>query len=122
MTEKVEWPAWRYGPNGRAEIFQSAGEVPAGWQDHPTKVSGKDQAPAPAPAVKAPATPAPAAPAVKVATTETSTGGVDAGGWPFDPKIHAATQSRTKADLWRMKVGATRPAPKEGFPKPTLDL
>lgn len=32
------WPAWFFGPNGAKQIFQSADEVPAGWQDHPSKV------------------------------------------------------------------------------------
>jgi hypothetical protein len=34
------WPAYRYGPNGQSAIFQSAEEVPDGWQDHPNKVGG----------------------------------------------------------------------------------
>jgi hypothetical protein len=44
---------------------------------------------------------------------------LDAGGWPWDLELHAATQSLTKttAGLWRMKVGAKRPDPKPGFPK-----
>ena len=25
------WPAWRYGPDGEAEIFNSEEEVPPGW-------------------------------------------------------------------------------------------
>lgn len=25
------WPAWHYGPNGEAEIFNAAEEVPPGW-------------------------------------------------------------------------------------------
>lgn len=29
------WPSWRYGPNGESGIFNSAAEVPKGWQDHP---------------------------------------------------------------------------------------
>lgn len=35
------WPSWRYGPGGRSEIFTSPEEVPAGWEDHPSKVSDK---------------------------------------------------------------------------------
>lgn len=31
----VAWPAWRYGPNGEAEIFNSAEEVPKGWGETP---------------------------------------------------------------------------------------
>jgi hypothetical protein len=36
---KVHWPGWFYGPNGAAAIFQSRDEVPAGWEDHPSKVA-----------------------------------------------------------------------------------
>lgn len=28
---KSEWPAWYSGPDGQTEIFESAGDVPAGW-------------------------------------------------------------------------------------------
>ena len=38
------WPAWFYGPNGEAEIFNCAEEVPHGWHDDPTRDS--DQVPA----------------------------------------------------------------------------
>lgn len=34
------WPAWYYGPNNQAEIFQNADEVPPGWVDHPSKAKG----------------------------------------------------------------------------------
>lgn len=42
MAEKKEkidstmWPAWRYGPGGVGEIFQTPEDVPEGWTDHPT--------------------------------------------------------------------------------------
>lgn len=29
--EPLRWPAWRYGPNGEAAIFQSEASVPYGW-------------------------------------------------------------------------------------------
>ena len=32
----TNWPAWRYGPGGVGEIFNSADEVPEGWVDHPS--------------------------------------------------------------------------------------
>lgn len=32
------WPAWFYGPNGEAEIFNRPAEVPEGWHDSPAKV------------------------------------------------------------------------------------
>jgi small-conductance mechanosensitive channel len=41
MAERQSWPAWRYGPNGEAKIFASAGDVPEGWGKQP-------QQPAPA--------------------------------------------------------------------------
>lgn len=45
---------------------------------------------------------------------------LDAEGHAFDPNLHAATRSKTKAGLWRMKVGVARPAAKS---KPVpLDL
>lgn len=31
------WPAWWYGPNGEAEIFQYDYEVPSGWKPRPFK-------------------------------------------------------------------------------------
>lgn len=33
---KVEWPAWRYGPDGESEVFDSAEDVPAGWGATPS--------------------------------------------------------------------------------------
>jgi small-conductance mechanosensitive channel len=38
MAERQNWPAWRYGPNGEAQIFASAGDVPEGWVKHPSKL------------------------------------------------------------------------------------
>lgn len=103
--EKVQWPAWYYGPNGQAEVFESEALVPKGWVDHPSKLDEKA---------------APAAP-TKV-NPEDNPVTLDADGWPFDPAMHAATQSKTRAGLWRMKVGVSRPAPKPGFPAAPLDL
>lgn len=34
------FPAWFYGPDGQSAIFDSESEVPDGWADHPTGVSG----------------------------------------------------------------------------------
>jgi hypothetical protein len=36
-----EWPAWFYGPNGAAHIFNSPEEVPNGWASHPSLVGKK---------------------------------------------------------------------------------
>lgn len=41
------FPAWRYGPNGAAEIFETEADVPEGWVDHPSLVV--DLAPEPEP-------------------------------------------------------------------------
>jgi hypothetical protein len=38
--EIVKWPAWFYGPDGQSAVFESPDEVPEGWEDHPSKVSG----------------------------------------------------------------------------------
>ena len=32
------WPSTRYGPDGQSGVFNSADEVPKGWEDHPAKV------------------------------------------------------------------------------------
>lgn len=44
---------------------------------------------------------------------------LDAHGHVYDPTLHAGTGSKTKAGLWRMKVGVKRPDPAPGYP---LDL
>lgn len=33
--EYQAWPAWYYGPNGEAEIFNALEEVPPGWSSDP---------------------------------------------------------------------------------------
>lgn len=42
---------------------------------------------------------------------------LDADGHPWSENLHASTKAKTGAGLWRMKPGATRPAPMPGFPK-----
>lgn len=37
------WPAWRYGPDNQAEIFNGEEQVPRGWQDHPSKLETRDE-------------------------------------------------------------------------------
>lgn len=103
MEKQAHWPAWYYGPNGTGQIFDRAEDVPAGWQDHPSKV-GK--------AAQSAATPT-------LVTPDTETVEIDADGHPWSADIHAASKSKTKAGLWRMKVGASRPAPMPGFPRST---
>lgn len=43
--EYVAFPAWFYGPNGEAEIFESEAQVPAGWLDDPNKFAQKSETP-----------------------------------------------------------------------------
>lgn len=38
--EHKSWPSWRYGPEGQSQIFDHEEQVPDGWEDHPSKVSG----------------------------------------------------------------------------------
>lgn len=40
MADEPKFPSYRYGPGGKAQIFQNAEDVPAGWEDHPSKVKG----------------------------------------------------------------------------------
>lgn len=96
MSKDNQWPAWRFGPGGKSDVFQSEKDVPAGWVDHPTKVKEAPKASKPA------ATPAPAA-----------TDGVtlDADGHPWSAELHVAKKTLTSAGLWRMKPGVSRPAP-----------
>lgn len=102
--KEITFPAWFNGPKGESAIFQTAEEVPAGWTSGAEKQSIKGAKAAPAPK-QPPVTKLAAAPAGAPA------GDVDAEGHAFDPALHAATKSKTKAGLWRMKVGVARPAP-----------
>lgn len=47
MTDHPEpgFPSWRYGPEGAAQIFLTAADVPAGWTDHPAKLDGTSPVP-----------------------------------------------------------------------------
>ena len=43
------WPAWYYGPDDQAGIFQSPDEVPPGWMSNPSeyrKANGQEKDPA----------------------------------------------------------------------------
>lgn len=33
-----DWPSWRYGPNGEAEIFKCEADVPYGWTKKPGEI------------------------------------------------------------------------------------
>lgn len=95
------FPAYCVSPNGDRQIFDSEAEVPVGW----TMPEGGKKA------GKAEKTPAPvAAPVVApVVESETPAAEVDAAGTPWNADLHSATKTQTKAGLWRMKVGVSRP-------------
>lgn len=38
MPVDKNWPSWRYGPSGEAQIFQREADVPKGWVDSPGKL------------------------------------------------------------------------------------
>lgn len=121
------WPAWYYGPNNQADTFGSPEEVPAGWKDHPSLVE-PEKVITPARTGSKPIE----AGDVSGGTSEAQRGSssanpgdqsntLDAAGWPWDAKLHAATKTMTSAGLWRMKVGVSRPAPKPTAPPEAAD-
>lgn len=86
------WPAWATSPDGsESRVFDSEAEVPAGWTYPGGYVkynnANKFSEPSNAGGV--------------------AVGDKDAAGTVFDPERH--TGSKTKAGLWRMKVGVSRP-------------
>lgn len=132
MDNKKNWPAWRYGPEGKSAVFERESDVPAGWMDHPSKVGEKEPATTATTATiatTATAPTAPTAPAAPAATPSSSDGApsssdgapveLDTAGWPWTAELHASSKSKTTQGLWRMKVGVSRPDPKPGYP---LDL
>lgn len=48
-TVQVDTRVWAYGPNGQAQIFDHAEQIPEGWEDHPSKVEKPKREPRPAP-------------------------------------------------------------------------
>ncbi len=108
MSKEENWPAWYYGPNGEAEIFESVDDVPEGWLDHPSKHEtgeGID-----ADKLGNTAQPVPA--------SEDGAGDeVDASGWEWDASRNRADKAKSATGLWLLKPGQSRPAPKPGYPK-----
>lgn len=106
MSKALTWPAWFSSPKGdRSAIFESPEDVPTGWT---SGAEGQSAGKAPKAAAKSEAKDPPALPPAD---------DLDAHGHAYDPGLHAATQSKTKDGLWRMKVGVKRPDPAPGFPK-----
>lgn len=115
MEKDKNWPAWRYGPGGKSVVFESEKDVPAGWQDHPTKVGEKAAAPDKTTTEKGTSQdPAATPPSGDGAPVE-----LDAHGHPWSADLHASSKSKTTQGLWRMTVGVARPEPAPGYP---LDL
>lgn len=110
---KLTWPAWFNGPKGETAVFESPEDVPNGWTSGAEKQSAKGEA------AKAPKSPEPPKEPAKEPAKAAGKADLDADGHPYNPELHAATKSKTKAGLWRMKVGVSRPAPAPGYP---LDL
>ncbi len=51
---KPRYPGWRYGPNGEAQIFQCAEDVPEGWYDTPQEAVARAQKPVETPSEEKP--------------------------------------------------------------------
>lgn len=147
-----EFPKWAYGPGGQSGVFNSEDEIPAGFVDHPSKLKDYvEPASVQTPTTSANGTVSEAKAAKSTAAksqthtdpAKSATAGVagmgttvpaatsqptpdvelDAYGHPFDANLHAATRSKTKAGLWRLKgVGAKRADPAPGYPKPAAPL
>lgn len=45
VYEYKAWPAWRYGPDGAAQVFGGPDEVPEGWTNIPPGTSTPDDEP-----------------------------------------------------------------------------
>ncbi len=142
------FPSWRYGPNGAAVVVNSEDETPKGFSKTRDKSNAGTQTAVASPnAGTSPEKAAKTTDAVSRASTDVAkaakagVGGagdsgevvktkpvtsdpaeIDADGHAYNSDLHAATKSKTKAGLWRMKVGVARPDAAPGFPKPPLDL
>jgi hypothetical protein len=102
--KELTFPAWFTGPDGKSAVFESPEDVPNGWTSGAEKQTVKGAAKA--------------APVKQPEKQPEKTADLDADGHAYDAALHAGTGSKTKAGLWRMKVGVARPAPV----KPPLDL
>jgi hypothetical protein len=104
-----DYPKMVYGPNGETHTIENEGDPrPKGYKDHPREFGKEIEIPEHVKSANAGA-----------ASTEAKPGdnALDTDGHVWDAKLHAATKGKTKAGLWRMNVGQTRPAPMPGFPK-----
>lgn len=111
-----DFPFASTGPNGETEIVNSEAETKPGWTLPGGKTKGASKPKVEPTSTTAPATPkTPASPAPQLVGDE-----FDAAGTAWNPALHAATRTKTKAGLWRMRVGVTRPEGQD-VPK-VLDL
>lgn len=119
-----DWPQWATGPNGEGQSFDTAEDVPAGWSVGGKTKGGAKPDPVNTENNRAAAVDnaGPAIPPTNNGQDGSESAGAetDAAGVAWNPDLHAATKNKTKAGLWRMKVGVTRPEG-QGEPK-TLDL
>lgn len=115
--KELTWPAWFNGPKGESAIFESPDDVPNGWTSGAEKQTVKAAKAAKAATAKTETAPAAGSSPAKVEKADSAE--LDAYGHAYDPALHAATKSKTKAGLWRMKVGVARPEAAPGYP---LDL
>lgn len=93
----TEFPKWFYGPKGAAEVFESAEEVPEGWVEHPSKLDGAPQDPAPIQTPQAPA-------GASVDVFE-----LDDSGTPWDASRNTPDKGKTQSGLWQLRPGQSRP-------------
>jgi len=116
----LAYPFVSKGPEGEEQVFDSEGEVPAGWTLPEGGVKGGK-----AKTVEKPKEEGNGATETVTSTSTANSSGetpeVDAAGVAWDPSLHAATKTKTQAGLWRMKVGVKRPEGQDA-PKPALDL
>ena len=127
-----EWPAWRYGPKGASEIFESEADVPKGWVDHPSKVITPEKtgsAPITSTKDKIPASKTGGAPvevndqiidenqahALRQTASDVSNT-LDTDGQAWDGEVNDPSQSRDADGRWTMIEGEDRPDPAPGYP------
>lgn len=91
---KGDYPRWMYGPGEQSRIFNKDDQIPAGWEDHPSKVEGwekpKEEKPASGRGRGRKNTDADAARGARIA--ELRNNGVEIADNATDEEINAATE------------------------------